>query len=370
MPAVYGDSDDWYAVVGQCTNGYGVLGQSTKAVGVVGETASPVAAMWGHNTGLGPGVLGSSDYGTNGVLGLSWQGTGVYGRSVNSGPGVIGESSVRPQDVVGGHKNAAGVRGTNNTANAVGVYGEAPAGFGVFATGETALEADATPGIMGALAGFFRGNVSVHGELRKFGGGFRVDHPRDPANKYLNHSFVESDEMKNVYDGIVTLDGNGTASVDLPEWFEALNEDFRYQLTAVGQAAPNLHVAEEIYENRFKIGGGEEGMKVCWQLTGSRKDPWAAANPFEVEEGKPQEERGLYLEPSLYGAPEEQRVTRARIGEMREPPQPPQPPQIEPPGAPPMPPYFAAPGFDVVRLLQQLDELRRQVKKLRRRWKR
>jgi hypothetical protein len=59
-------------------------------------------------------------------------------------------------------------------------------------------------------------------------------------------------------------------------------------------------------------------MKICWQLTGTRKDPWAAANPFEVEQEKPQEERGRYLEPSLYDAPEEQRVMIGAIPEAVE----------------------------------------------------
>jgi hypothetical protein len=251
-------------------------------------------------------------------------------------------------------------------------------------------------------AGLFFGGVEigggllVTGKIEKQGGGFRVDHPRDPANKYLNHSFVESSDMKNVYDGVAQLGEDGTAWVDLPEWFEALNGDFRngefrYQLTPVGGAAPNLHVAEEIYENRFKIAGGEGGMKVCWQVTGTRKDRWAAANPCEVEQDKPQEERGRYLEPSLYGAPEEQSVMRARTGEdspqrmSEEPPsfdERPQPP-ARPPGAPPMPPSYyepprppvippgvAAPGHDFVRMeeehRQQIDELRGQIEELRR----
>jgi hypothetical protein len=201
------------------------------------------------------------------------------------------------------------------------------------------------------------------------------------------HTCVESSERKNVYDGVVQLDANGTASVDLPGWFEALNGDFRYQLTAVGGAAPNLHVTEEVSENRFRIGGGEGGMKVCWQVTGSRKDAWAAANPFEVEEEKPPEDRGRYLQPDLYGAPEEQRVMRAPIEEERlqqvisqQPPEPPQAPEITP--------GFAAPGFGSmeaesrrqidelrgqieelrrVSLEDEIDELRRQIKKLRRR---
>jgi hypothetical protein len=161
------------------------------------------------------------------------------------------------------------------------------------------------------------------------------------------HNAVEAPGRKNVYDGVAQLDENGTASVDLPEWFEALNGDFRYQLTAVGAAAPNLHVVEEISENRFKIAGGEGGMKVCWQVTGTRKDPWAAANPFEVEQEKPEEEPGRYLDPSLYDAPEEQRVMIGPIAEAGDEEQ--RPPEPS--------------GIDSARLeeehLQQLDELRR-----------
>src|SRR3712207_4951923 len=124
--------------------------------------------------------------------------------------------------------------------------------------------------------------------------------------------------MKNVYDGVARLDKDGSAWVELPEWFEALNGDFRYQLTAVGGSAPGLHVAEEVSENRFKIAGGGEGRTVCWQVTGTRKDPWATANPFEVEQEKPEEQRGRYLDPSLYDAPEEQRVMIGPIQVMEE----------------------------------------------------
>jgi hypothetical protein len=109
-----------------------------------------------------------------------------------------------------------------------------------------------------------------------------------------------------------------------------------------------LHVAEEVSENRFKIAGGEEGMKVCWQVTGSRKDPWAAANPFEVEQEKPEEHRGRYLDPSLYDAPEEQRVMMGTIAEAVEEEQwPPEPSDID----------FASLEEEHLR---QLDELRRQ----------
>jgi hypothetical protein len=90
------------------------------------------------------------------------------------------------------------------------------------------------------------GPVNITGPLTKPAGSFKIDHPLDPANKYLSHSFVESPDMKNVYDGVVTLDDMGEAEIVLPDWFGALNKDFRYQLTAIGAPAPNLHISEEI----------------------------------------------------------------------------------------------------------------------------
>ncbi len=54
--------------------------------------------------------------------------------------------------------------------------------------------------------------------------------------------------MKNVYDDAVVLDDKGEAEIELPNWFGALNKDFRYQLTAIGAPGPNLYIAEEISE--------------------------------------------------------------------------------------------------------------------------
>src|SRR4029079_2021788 len=121
-------------------------------------------------------------------------------------------------------------------------------------------------------AGEFDGDVSITGNLSRGGGSFKIDHPLDPENKYLYHSFVESPDMKNIYDGVVVLDADGEATVELPDWFDALNRDFRYQLTAMGEAAPGLYVAAEVADNHFGIAGGAPGMKVSWQLTGVRQD--------------------------------------------------------------------------------------------------
>ncbi len=149
------------------------------------------------------------------------------------------------------------------------------------------------------------GDVSVTGNLAKGAGSFRIDHPLDPQNQYLYHSFVESSDMMNIYNGNVLLDQDGEAVVELPEWFEALNEDFRYQLTAIGGFAP-VYIAEEINQNRFKIAGGTPGMKISWQVTGVRHDPYAKQHRIEVEQMKPAQERGSYVHPDAYNQTEKQ----------------------------------------------------------------
>jgi hypothetical protein len=106
--------------------------------------------------------------------------------------------------------------------------------------------------------------------------------------------------MMNVYNGTVVLDRRGRATVQLPDWFESLNRDFRYQLTAVGRAAPRLHVAQEVDEGRFTIAGGKAGQKVSWQVTGIRQDAWANTYRIPVEVEKSEEDKGRYLHPELF----------------------------------------------------------------------
>ena len=290
-------------VLGISRTGIGVQGQSETSTGILGQSTSGIGAQGQSETSTG--ILGQSTSGI-GVQGQSETSTGILGQST-SGIGVQGQSETST-GILGRSTSGIAVLGRSNSD--IGVSGFSNSGIGVF--GSMGFGNDE------ARAASFRGPVDVGGHLEVYGTlhvntgvkNFKIDHPLDPKNKYLLHTCVESSEMKNVYDGIAQLDEDGAAWVDLPKWFEALNGDFRYQLTAVGGAAPNLHVAAEIYENRFKIAGGERGMKVCWQVTGARKDPWAAANPFEVEQEKPERDQGRYLQPDLYGAPEEQRVIR------------------------------------------------------------
>lgn len=152
------------------------------------------------------------------------------------------------------------------------------------------------------------GSVYINGYLSKLSGSFRIDHPLEPANKYLYHSFVESPDMANIYNGTVEANPSGEASVELPEWFGALNKDLRYQLTPVGAPAPDLHVKSEVKDGVFTIAGAKPGQKVCWQVVGTRQDAWANAHRVPVEEDKPAKERGTYLFPHGFGQPETKRL--------------------------------------------------------------
>ncbi len=162
-----------------------------------------------------------------------------------------------------------------------------------------------------ATQGTLTANVNVTGAIYAGTKDFKIDHPLDPANKYLYHAAVESSEMMNIYTGNVTTDSQGDAVVELPDWFEALNTDFRYQLTVIGQFAQAI-VASEISNHRFSIKTDKPNVKVSWQVTGVRQDRYAQAHPLQVEVEKPERERGYYIYPELYGAPAEKSIESAR----------------------------------------------------------
>jgi len=249
-------------------------------------SSSENATISVSNIGNGDAIQASSKL-SYALVGLTSQGKGgVRGVVQGSGTGVEGVST-----------EGTGVSGTG-------------ANTGVFAQNSNGNKA-----YLGArcCAGDFYGNVYIHGQLDVEGAKhFVIDSPLDPANKYLYHASVESSEMKNLYDGVAVLNAKGETVVELPEWFEALNKDFRYQLTAVGAPAPTLYIAQEIKNNRFKIAGGKSGVKVSWMVTGIRQDAWARANPMLVEQEKPENERGTYLYPDLFNQPARQGIEQAR----------------------------------------------------------
>jgi hypothetical protein len=201
-----------------------------------------------------------------------------------------------------------------------------PAGYGS-ASGNTAFDAHvalAGPSFLinayaGKVAGFnvdysgngfFAGNLHVTGHVTKGSGSFKIDHPLDPANKYLSHSFVESPDMMNVYNGNIMTDRHGLATVNLPDYFEALNGDFRYQLTVIGQFAQAI-VATKIAGNRFVIRTSKPNVEVSWQVTGIRHDAYANAYRIPTEEDKAVGEQGYYLHPEVFGQPESKSVSAA-----------------------------------------------------------
>jgi hypothetical protein len=159
-------------------------------------------------------------------------------------------------------------------------------------------------------AGYFIGNVNISGHLYASAKDFRIDDPLDPAHKYLQHTSVESPDMMNIYNGNVTTDGHGFATIAMPRYFQALNRTFRYQLTIVGTRGWNARVVKEIAGNRFTIQTDQPSVKVSWQVTGIRHDPYANANRTAVEVRKPSADQGRYIHPELYGKPR-------RLGENR-----------------------------------------------------
>ena len=288
---------------------YGTVGFSGSATG----GAAGVNGYESATTGQVYGVYGSTPSTTAsaaGVSGFEASTTGqVYGvsGSTNSptGSGVAGYDGASSGGT-GGSFTAGGTSGA-----AIGVFGQtsSPAGAGGAFTNLSGGTSAVIVGNGAAYAQVFSvdasGNLTIKGKLTKGSGSFKIDDPLDPAHKYLSHSFVESPDMMNVYNGNITTDTHGVATVVLPQYFEALNRDFRYQLTVIGQFAQAI-VKQEIANNRFTIKTSKPSVKVSWQVTGIRHDAYANAYRIPTEEEKPPQEQGHYLHPELFEAPAQQ----------------------------------------------------------------
>jgi hypothetical protein len=325
-PAMWADSAATVGVAGTSDTAPGVQGLSRVHAGVWGASDTVIGAYGScrgnsdDNEGIGVGGYNGTDPlafdpedlivsapGQCGVYGLSDQYDGVIGTSNSAGRGVLGISTTGI-GVNGYSQSLVAVYGSSDGLHSiVGVVpstNSAPknANAGVFSN-FTVVGAGPRPRqfqLTYMQAADFLGHVNVVGDLFVGGTkGFKIDHPLDPANKTLKHCAVESPDMKTFYDGVVRLDKKGRSVVKLPSWFCALNKDFRYQLTSIGKPSKDLHVASEIVENNFTI-GGEPGARVCWQVTGTRQDAWANAYRMKVEERKGARDRGRYAAPHLY----------------------------------------------------------------------
>ncbi len=237
-------------------------------VGILSTVIRSVADINGvgiEGAGCSIGVQGLAESSTGTLV------VGTQGESYGSGTYSIGVKGIA-QNYIGA------------PANAYGVYGIATGG-----TVNYAIYAD--------------GAMRVNGALSKASGTFEIDHPLDPAHKYLYHSFVESPDMMNIYNGNVTTGPDGVAVITMPDYFEALNKDFRYQLTAIGSFAQAM-VSKEIKGNSFEITTSQPNVKVSWQVTGVRHDAWADAHRVVPEVKKESFNDGKYLHPKELGLPE------------------------------------------------------------------
>jgi hypothetical protein len=238
-----------------------------------------------------------------GVLGYGGNATDSSTQNTFGGVGIVGHGGIGNPD---GNSSDGGFGGefyggdsgggaSGSGGDGVVAYGGSPNGVGLYV-----YSAGQSTNNTGAV---FIGAVDIYGTLYKSSGAFKIDHPIDPENKYLVHSFVESPDMKNVYDGTVVTDGSGYATIAMPDYFEALNRDFRYQLTVVGPQFAQAIVASEMVKNHFTIRTDHPGVKVSWQVTGIRQDAWANAHRIENEVEKPENEKGKFIHPELFGHP-------------------------------------------------------------------
>lgn len=278
---------------------YGEAFDGDFNIGVGGSVSPQVTSLgWGgYFTGKNTGVFGRAD--SSSAYQTHYFGSGGYAEAI----GVYGVGNM----IGGGNGRLnAGVAGSsvnsNNYLN-IGTIGEADSAtfnYGIFGYAPVATN---------NRAGYFLGNVQVVGNLSKSGGTFKIDHPQDPENKYLIHSFVESPDMMNVYNGNIVTDANGIATVTLPSYFEAENKDFKYQLTVIDNSADFVmaKVSKKVSNNTFEIKTNKANVEVSWQVTGVRQDAWANANRvLDVVEKAP-EDKGYYLNPEVFGQPETRR---------------------------------------------------------------
>jgi len=280
------------------------------AIATNGSNAAVLGEAMGSSAGINYGAIGNAHNSTFSNQGGSFWANGGTG-SDNYGA-VLTSQGVTAGSNYGLYSRAfessslnLGVFGLANSlgTNNVGVDGEAyttntNTNYGVYGYAANAST---------NYAGYFQGDVTVTGDLNVTGaiskgsGTFKIDHPLDPENKYLVHSFVESEDMMNVYNGNVVTDANGIVTVKLPDYFEAVNKDFRYQLTVVGVFAQAI-IKEKVKDNEFVIQTNQPNVEVSWQVTGIRADPYAVQNRIvPVIEKK---DKGTYLHPTAYEKPE------------------------------------------------------------------
>ena len=275
----------------------GQVGIGTQNPGAGLAVVSNIATATGIYAQAGNAASGSQQYGGTGLEAFGGSGDLSSSGDFGGGTGITAD---------GGLGVSFGGPGGIFTGSANVADDAFSGGDGIVAIVGSSGTGDFAPS-----AGYFQGQITVTAGVNDSVGVLQMDHPLDPANKLLQHATVQSPDMKNIYDGNVTTDAAGEAVVELPNYFEALNRDFRYQLTVIGQFAQAI-VASKIANNRFIVHTDKPNVEVSWQVTGIRQDAWANAHRINVEPAKPALYRGHYIHPELYGAPEEASMEWAR----------------------------------------------------------
>lgn len=291
----------------------------TMALRVTGNSAS----------GASDGLVNVKYTGTSTTATIAINGIAMPSTTAAAGIGVVGQGGLLGVFGIGQANvttgNVFGTRGqAYSDGSAFGVYGDADS-YGTTTGGNKygvvgfADNGTNNIGIYGAggstgtnYAGYFNGDVEVIGAISKSSGTFKIDHPQDPENKYLYHSFVESPDMMNVYNGNITTDAAGYATVTLPGYFESLNKDFRYQLTVVGGTFAQAIVSEKVKGNTFQIRTNVPGTEVSWQVTGIRNDAYAKAHRVQPEVAKEAQNKGKYLNPVELGKSADLQIGRLK----------------------------------------------------------
>lgn len=280
------------AGVGVAAN-VGASSGSTVAVRATAASSSAraISANASSATGITYGVYAQAAS-TSGRAVFGWatastgSTTGVAGStSSDGGQGVSGNASSPSGPTFGGYFSSASSTGTGSAGVATdstgvnyGVYGETLSltnGYGVYSKGRFAAT--------GTKA-------------------FRIDHPLDPENKELNHYCAEGPEPLNLYRGSIVTDERGFATIQMPDYYEAINRDPTIQLTVVDETEDfvQVKVARRLIHGRFTIRTSKPKTEVYWEVQSVRNDRFVRTYGAPVEVDKPQAKRGTYLQPEFF----------------------------------------------------------------------
>ncbi|MCW5935165.1 MAG: hypothetical protein KIT45_12850 [Fimbriimonadia bacterium] len=305
--------------------GFGTSSPNHPLHAVNSSIEEGVSAVYGEISATNAGEMSAGVFGYN--KGTQWNGIGVRGHSDGHGIGVYGTASGEEGTGVSGHAtstsgSATGVYGTcmssvgrgilgialSGTGSAAGVVGQSNSTYGRGVVGWVNSTTGTNYGVYGHSNSSDGYGVYASGRMGASGTkSFQIDHPLHPDTHFLRHFCTEAPEPLNVYSGNVVTDSQGSATIHLPDYFEAINRDFRYQLTVIGSFAHAI-VEREITNNQFTIRTDRPHVKVSWRVEATRNDLWVQRNGFQSEQEKSSKERGRYLHPELYGLPNERGI--------------------------------------------------------------